>query len=259
MEPALSAAQLAWPAPPGNGRVRGLILKHEAFDELEHQARYGMLPLSWGSLSTEDVYAAPLELLLVRQLADDEQAKLLRFRYNRLTEEFAKEFAIRTAALPGPFGLHHPNFWPDFDALPEAKALNGALLDLAASSEFRKEQARHYGMLLARAFFKTASEEVLLDRFPQEVVKCIEQFLTDGPSTVWPFGIVSPKLPPWLDPCDGKPDRPFFLVGELARLAPKLGSVQICRGLEEIQFWPALPDSSSPATESASEPEASVV
>ena len=217
MEPALSAAQLAWPAPPGNGRVRGLILKHEAVNELEHQARYGMLPLSWGSLSTEDVYAAPLELLLVRQLADDEQAKLIRFRYN------------------------------------------GALLDLAASSELRKEQARHYGMLLARAFFQTASEEVLLDRFPQEVVKCIEQFLTDGPSTVWPFGIVSPKLPPWLDPCDGKPDRPFFLVGELARLAPKLGSVQICRGLEEIQFWPALPDSSSPATESASEPEASVV
>ena len=249
MEPALSAAQLAWPAPPGNGRVRGLILKHEAFDELEHQARYGMLPLSWGSLSTEDVYAAPLELLLVRQLADDEQAKLLRFRYNRLTEKFAEKFVIRTAALPGPFGLDHPNFWPDFDALPEAKELNGALLDLAASSRVRKEQARHYGMLLARAFFKTASEEVLLDRFPQQVVKCIEQFLTDGPSTVWPFGIVSPKLPPRLDPCDGKPDRPFFLVGELARLAPKLGSVQICRGLEEMKFWPALPDSSFPAIE----------
>ena len=137
MEPALPAAQLAWPAPPGNGRVRGLILKHEAFDELEHQARYGMLPLSWGSLgrgpSTEDVYAAPLELLLVRQLADDEQAALLRFRYNRLTEEFAEEFTIRTAAIPGPCGLHHPNFWRDFEALPEAKKLNGALLVLAAA------------------------------------------------------------------------------------------------------------------------------
>ena len=238
MEPVLSAAQLAWPAPPGNGRVRGLILKHEAFDELEHQARYGMLPLSWGSLgrgpSTEDVYAAPLELLLVRQLADDEQAELLRFRYNRLTEEFAEEFTIRTAAIPGPFGLHHPNFWRDFEALPEAKELNGALLVLAAASRFRKEQARHYGMLLSRAFFETASEELLLDRFSQEVVERIEQFLTDRPSTVWPFGIVSPKLPPWLHPCDGKPDRPFFLVGELVRLAPKLGSVQICRGLEEM-------------------------
>ena len=224
-------SRLALPAPSGNGRVRGLILKHGAFEELEYQARYGMLPLSWGSLgrgqSSEDVHAAPLEMLLVQQLADDEQAKPLRERYARLAEEFGEQ--RRIAGSSGWLAL---DFWRDFEELQEAKELTFALRLLDAASRRRKEQARHYGMLLTRAFFKGASEELLLNRFSQEVVECIEQFLTDGPSTVWPFRIVSPELPRGLDPCDATPDRPFFLVGELARLAPKLGSVQICRGLQ---------------------------
>lgn len=243
MEPALSAgsrvvcngcSQLDLPAPPGNGRARRLILEHKVYEELEHQARYGMLPLSWGflgrGLSSEDAYAGPLEMLLVQQLADDEQAKLLRERYGLLGAEFEHQ-----RRLAGHYGWQARDCWRDFDELPQAKQLTIALRLLAAASRRRNEQARHYGMLLTRAFFKTESEKLLLNRLPQELETCIEQFLLDGSSTVWPFRIVLPKLPPWLDPCDGKPDSPIFLVGELARWAPELGSVQICRGRRGLE------------------------
>ena len=126
------------------------------FVQLYAEARYGMLPTSWSDLGLgpEEFYLEPIEVLASKQLQDDNEHCERCHEFRRFVED--------------------PEFSPSDSQLGELALV---LLDLSSKAESRREQARHCGMLLCRAFFKYTESDTPVNSFSPEVVESILEYL----------------------------------------------------------------------------------
>lgn len=132
-------------------------------------AALGMWPLSWRGLElgpgtrTENFHSEPLQTL-------EEQQALANLRFEQRRERLASDRKEAASTEEIWRNIH------DCD-----------VLDLAEARECckRREEARHYGMLLCRAFFQPIAMDQILqeqlcvhvDRLSPELVQLIGQFL----------------------------------------------------------------------------------
>lgn len=128
-----------------------------SFVQLYKEARYGMLPISWSvlGLGPEEFYVEPIEMLASKQLQDDNEHCERCHEFRRLVED--------------------PENSPSDSKLGE---LTSVLLGFASRSESRREQARHCGMLICRAFFKNTEADIAVYGFAPEVAESILEYLS---------------------------------------------------------------------------------
>ena len=126
------------------------------FVQLYEEARYGMLPISWSvlGLGPEEFYVEPIEMLASKQLHDDNEHCERCHEFRRLVED--------------------PENRPSDSQLGE---LTSVLLDLASRAESRREQARHCGMLICCAFFKSTEADIAVYGFAPEVAESMLEYL----------------------------------------------------------------------------------
>ena len=156
--------------PPGTTAETGAMGRRPAWDTIWYlDAQEGMWPLSWRRLElgpstrTEHFHAEPLRRL-------EEQQALAYLRYAQQRQRLASN-RKEAASADEIWRIDH-----DLDVLDLASALECVK---------RREEARHYGMLLCRAFFQPIAIDqipkeqfrVPVDRLSPEIVQLIEQFL----------------------------------------------------------------------------------
>ena len=122
---------------------------------LYQEAERGLRPISWGSLGLghiKEVFALPLETLALEDFKDT------------LESEFAVARGFEK------HGRFTAEMWELLEAQRSARAA-------------RREQARHYGRLVCRAFFQTTTvsqgmPDLLLSRaYAPVIVELVEEFL----------------------------------------------------------------------------------
>lgn len=123
-------------------------------DTLYGRAERGMLPICWGSLGHG--IPGPIEALALEQ--------------HNANEEYRRARKLDTILTP----VRGPRCTPEF-----AKVIR----DYLEARMCRMELARHYGMLVCRAFFRTATVSegmpslVRSGAYVPEIVELVEEFL----------------------------------------------------------------------------------
>lgn len=145
------------------------------FVQIYSEASQGMKPVSWGSLGliigADNVetafYADDIEELAADQLQDD-------YKYDesvKLCKEIRQQLEI-SERPPG--ALTDDEIWKMLDDIITIQR------EYEKAMWSRRERARHYGMLICRAFFQHINIETqqgFWKRLPFDVLDIIEQFV----------------------------------------------------------------------------------
>ena len=132
--------------------------------ELFREIKYGLQPLLWTSLGQGAISQDPVVMMLARQQV---QATA---RHHQLFQQYYR----MVVEDRGPDGGQEDPMTEDRKLLLEVEGVHAGMFQ-------RNEVARHYGMVLCRAFFKrdTALEHLPPHVAVPDIVELIEEFLNE--------------------------------------------------------------------------------